>query len=1145
METNSPGYIEAVASTKRKSKEDLQVDQLIPSGILENLSGDADIKVLLQKYYDFMNINEFIYQTDDEEYSDIILDGKATFRIPDPDNKNNTFFTDESGGNSTFIITDVEGNTSEIPLTPINVSITNGNELPGSLKNSTSEIGKTFTVTNLNPTVATVGNAILPTNDFASQLLAVVSSNPTTPTEFATWANTSASDGFLYGDLNKNGSITTLDAFEAGRLSAGTSTESIKDRWHTIIAPSLESQPWFAANTQLYTNIVFGSTITLAESNSAISIGQPVTGDGVPQNTVVEEINGTTLKISNEVNLSVGAPLTFSNNTRTAKLTTITKYWVGPGPSNVMNNIESAMDIDSRDSTYLNLIQKEIAAAVPRGIPQVDKTDLYKRIIDFYKVRGSSDSIETFFRLLFNESVDVERPYDNTLIPSSGNWDTEGNQFLSSKGFISEKENKLHDNYRYQKYSYLLKTGRNISDWEHVFNRLVHPAGFIFFGQILIYTLMTRAERGGISRSGASRGATFIARNPENPLESITQNIDVYDRINRLILSSMPGIQPGVIGKEDLPLLLEAYAAVHGPSAEAHIYKSAILQPVISDDGLGRITAVQIIEKGKGYIGIPTITVDTINGHAAPAADFEFTPIMNDEGGIDKIQVDNEGEGYDLNHITITVTQSGHDAKLGQLYDIHYPGLANKKFRRPPKIRISEPTSVDAEGNKLPTNVQATAEFNLHSTGVDYIETINGGSGYTVPNTPYSDLSNYPLTVVFSQPEIELPTADHITHFGDDISTAYIHPQAGIAGRRNINFGRIHTEGWVLGDLGYHNLVHDTSEFDTGTGSMRITTSLKSDNPYGGTNTFMRGTGVYLLLLDQSEPNRSRNTADNILGKTVRVTVKAKAASTGGATDFDVAFSTRQDLRYETPPDPRKTTSGWRNFILTDQWQDYSFDWEVPGDFPGVDHTTFDSSVITDIYDHISFQGDGNSGTFYVDNVSITIPYDYPIGVASSNPDTGAIEGVRIEHSGSGYTRPPTARIPLTQPIEPLQTVGPEAVLKTSLIPAEVDENNINITNGGNGYANDPIILIESTQYQEYRAKDIHMHLDILVNHLSDGSKAIPNNNYFNRKGNTFANSSKKFNMNIPINQLGSEQISSQIDSINKYNTNSFINIET
>jgi len=89
-ENNSPGYIEAVASSKRKSKENLRVDQLIPSEILES-SGEDGIKLLLEKYYEFMNINEFVYN-DSESHTDLVLDGIARFRIKDENGDNKIFY---------------------------------------------------------------------------------------------------------------------------------------------------------------------------------------------------------------------------------------------------------------------------------------------------------------------------------------------------------------------------------------------------------------------------------------------------------------------------------------------------------------------------------------------------------------------------------------------------------------------------------------------------------------------------------------------------------------------------------------------------------------------------------------------------------------------------------------------------------------------------------------------------------------------------------------------------------------------------------------------------------------------------------------------------------------------------------------------
>ena len=56
----------------------------------------------------------------------------------------------------------------------------------------------------------------------------------------------------------------------------------------------------------------------------------------------------------------------------------------------------------------------------------------------------------------------------------------------TSRSFISD-DKRIQDSFKYQKFSYILKTGANIDQWKNAFNRLVHPAGFIFFGEILLF----------------------------------------------------------------------------------------------------------------------------------------------------------------------------------------------------------------------------------------------------------------------------------------------------------------------------------------------------------------------------------------------------------------------------------------------------------------------------------------------------------------------------------------------------------------------------------------------------------------------------------------------------------------------------------
>ena len=549
----SPGYIESTASSTRKSKEDIRFKSLIPSEILEGADG---IKQLLEAYYTFLNLDEFIYE-ENETFSDIVLDNKAVFRISDPNNENNRFFTDEQGNSSTLTVTDASGNITTVPLSSPNIiTISNGNELPGTLASLTSEVGKTFQVQFFN--------------------------------------------------------------------TDGTANSSF--------------------------------------------------------------------------------------NTQTAKIVTPAKNWVGPGPSHILNNIEQAMDIDSNSTLFLELMQKEIAAAIPRSIT-VNKRNLYKTIVDYYKVRGSADSIEIFFRLLFNDQVEVHYPYDKTLVPSSGSWDLnaalpKGGQYLNKKGFLSD-DIKIHDSLRYQRFSYLVRTGQNVSTWENVFNRLVHPAGFIFFGEILLLIELSKAILGEDTTEG--------------------------DTLIRKVLSAIPERQHGVIGIEDIPLLVEAFASVFLPTVEARIHKNATLS--ITLNTTGQVTAVEIPKPGFGYASVPSVT---INGEAQSGysiTDAVLTPVLDSLGRIDSVTINNPGERYANIYASVAANPN-----TGSLAKVFVNGAADKNFNITPTLIFDDPTAKDAEGNLLTSNETATAAFTLNSDNEIPNITLtvandgitNAGSGYTV-----------------------------------------------------------------------------------------------------------------------------------------------------------------------------------------------------------------------------------------------------------------------------------------------------------------------------------------------------------------------------------------------------------------------------
>jgi len=235
-----------------------------------------------------------------------------------------------------------------------------------------------------------------------------------------------------------------------------------------------------------------------------------------------------------------------------------------------LNSLDIQRDIDYVEENLLTELQNEIGIAVPRDFATNPRT-FYKHLIEFYRSRGTPESITSFFRVIYDDEVETYFPFVDLLVPSDGNWtdqaaaiqadrtqftptntitisgtptEVAGNNdagnaifldddivfvnnsfktpgtdytetvysdtttkykltfttalanndvvrtypkglFTNNDGFLSDKK-FIQDSYYYQKFSYVLKTGSNISDWSNAFTRLIHPAGFKFFGEIAI-----------------------------------------------------------------------------------------------------------------------------------------------------------------------------------------------------------------------------------------------------------------------------------------------------------------------------------------------------------------------------------------------------------------------------------------------------------------------------------------------------------------------------------------------------------------------------------------------------------------------------------------------------------------------------------
>ena len=74
-------------------------------------------------------------------------------------------------------------------------------------------------------------------------------------------------------------------------------------------------------------------------------------------------------------------------------------------------------DIDAASTNFLDKWRGALVGDFPKSI-SLDKQFFYKRAKDFYEAKGSRESIQAFFRIMFNENVEVTYPSKYVLRPS-------------------------------------------------------------------------------------------------------------------------------------------------------------------------------------------------------------------------------------------------------------------------------------------------------------------------------------------------------------------------------------------------------------------------------------------------------------------------------------------------------------------------------------------------------------------------------------------------------------------------------------------------------------------------------------------------------------------------------------------------------
>jgi len=110
---------------------------------------------------------------------------------------------------------------------------------------------------------------------------------------------------------------------------------------------------------------------------------------------------------------------------------------------------------------------------------------------------------------IFNTGFDFEQEYFETTITSptgcvgtlaftTGAVLVKSGRFKDSRGMLSDSSIRLQDNYYYQNYSYVIRSGVPSNYWTDIVKRTAHPAGMAVFGELIISQTISMTDFIGV-----------------------------------------------------------------------------------------------------------------------------------------------------------------------------------------------------------------------------------------------------------------------------------------------------------------------------------------------------------------------------------------------------------------------------------------------------------------------------------------------------------------------------------------------------------------------------------------------------------------------------------------------------------------------
>ena len=198
------------------------------------------------------------------------------------------------------------------------------------------------------------------------------------------------------------------------------------------------------ASTNYISSEIDGERVVLEDSLAKFVVGETIIGltSGATATILVDDFdNSQTLYITSQQQFITGESVRGSSSGSRA---TVSSYRANP-----IQNIQQLLDYADVDHTIYDFLDR-FRDSFLEGIPDtlatgLSKRKLIKNIKELYTKKGTVDGHKLFFRMLFDEEIEVIFPRDNLLRPSDGTWNTEPILRVTISGNVnfSNAENQI------------------------------------------------------------------------------------------------------------------------------------------------------------------------------------------------------------------------------------------------------------------------------------------------------------------------------------------------------------------------------------------------------------------------------------------------------------------------------------------------------------------------------------------------------------------------------------------------------------------------------------------------------------------------------------------------------------------------------